>query len=430
MSVLLLSGKPVDWADPPKATDKVMWSQRTTGGKKVIGSLRTIAHLDHLSALAIKRYRVGVSVIQPPFNTGVVASEGTHDFDACSDVEIVGVPWDEQNRFFRANGFYGWVRQPPAFSWHYHGFTLPPVAVGSVSERFRKAGFMVGKYVDGGWSLFGRVIGSSQIQDAYTGRTGLSGHAIDPTWRPDNLDATIFDLGAYIGKQRRAAKAKTLNVALINIPAKIGRAAIADCWKKAAARGAVFGVNESFDARTRSIYRDLVGQTKGAVGVFGLDRTPNPVFWRTNRLRLLSGTVHRIHPKNTTAPNAAKWPGFYDARFITECVFVDRLNKVEVAVLNTHLAAEVKVIDQQWLKSVKRESRQMLRNMVRTHQSKGRVVVVMGDTNDREDFSMPRGFKWYTKGIIDKIGGNRAGSSTLFVAPTDHKHGVRASIRL
>lgn len=430
MSVLTLAGKPINWANPPKATDKVMWSSRTVGGKPVTGSLRTIAHLDHLSTLAIKKYRVGISVIQPPYNTGVPQSVGTHDFDACSDVQIVGVPWPEQQRFLRANGFACWVREPPAFSWHIHGFTLPPAEGVDPVDDFRVAGFKVGKFVDGGLSSLGQIVGSSQISDYYAHRDGLSSHAHDTSWFPLDIKATVFDLGAYIGRQRRTEKAKTLRVALINIPAKVGGKAITECWRKAAARGAIFGVNESFHASQRALYRSLVSESKGKIAAFGLDRTPNPVFWRTERFRLVSGTVHRIHPRNTTAPNAAKWPGFYDARFITEVVLKDRLTGKEVAVLLTHLAAEVKVIDQKWLRTVKSESKTMLRDLTRKHQSAGRVVIGMGDMNTTEDFSMPRGFKWLTKGIIDKIGANRPGKASVFDAPTDHKHGVQATLRL
>ena len=62
MSVLTLAGKPIDWAHPPAPTTKVMWSQRTSGGKPVTGSLRTIAFIDHLSILAMKKYNTGIRV--------------------------------------------------------------------------------------------------------------------------------------------------------------------------------------------------------------------------------------------------------------------------------------------------------------------------------------------------------------------------------
>jgi hypothetical protein len=175
MSVLTLAGKPIDWANPPSPTARVMWSQRTTGGRPVIGSLRTIAFIDHLSTLAIKKYRVGISVIQPPFNTGVEDSEGTHDFDACFDWTIVGVPPNEVQKFGRANGMANWERKPPLFTPHQHGFPLPPQEGRARNDDFAVGGFKVGKYVDGGISLYGRQIASSQLVDYYQHRTGRTG---------------------------------------------------------------------------------------------------------------------------------------------------------------------------------------------------------------------------------------------------------------
>lgn len=205
MSVLTLTGSPINWANPPKATARVMWSQRTSSGKRVTGSLRTIAHIDHLNILAKAKYGTGIVVIQPPYNTTVKASAGTHDYDACIDAYIPGVSWSEQNKFFRANGHGGWVRVPPAFGYHWHGFTLPPLAGGpDVSKRWWKTGFKVGKYVDGGYSIFGRKIGSSQIADLYSGRNGLAGHAKDPAWRPASYDSTVFNLPLYIRRQLAA----------------------------------------------------------------------------------------------------------------------------------------------------------------------------------------------------------------------------------
>lgn len=205
MSVLTLTGKPINWAKPPKATDKVMWSKRTLSGKAVVGSLRTIAHLDHLNTLALKKFGIGIDVFQGPYNTDVEASKGTHDFDACLDVRITGVPWAAQQAFLRANGAGAYYRTPAqGFTPHIHYFTLPPREGVSVSDDYRVHGFKVGKYVDGGYSTFGRVVASSQIEDYYSHRTALSGHAHDPSWFPPNIDATIFDLPAYISRQRKA----------------------------------------------------------------------------------------------------------------------------------------------------------------------------------------------------------------------------------
>lgn len=204
MPVLTITGKPINWAKPPKPTDRVMWSKRDTSGRKVTGSLRTIAHLDTLDALARTQFGKGVEVIQPPYNTGVKASAGTHDYDACWDVYIPGVPWRTQEKFFREYGSGAYWRKPPAFGNHIHGFTLPPREGREVSDDFAAAGFKVGKYVDGGYSLYGRKVASSQIEDYYNHRSALAGHAKDDGWFPTNIAATIFDLPAYIRRQRAA----------------------------------------------------------------------------------------------------------------------------------------------------------------------------------------------------------------------------------
>lgn len=204
MSVLALSGKPINWAKPPAANARVMWSRKTSGGKRVTGSLRTIAHLDHLDTLAVKKYGKHIVVLQPAYNTGVKASEGTHDYDACLDGYIPAVPWREQERFFRANGAGAWWRnKSQGFSNHIHWFVLPPREGSDVNDDFKVAGFKVGKYVDGGWSTKGRRIASSQIEDYYDHKTGLKGHQPDyGSWFPKDIRATIFNLPAYIKRQQ------------------------------------------------------------------------------------------------------------------------------------------------------------------------------------------------------------------------------------
>ena len=211
MGVRLLNGKKVDWNQPPKATSLVLWTGKTSGGKQVKGSFRTICHLNRLNALAKSKYGKGIVVIQASYNTGVKASAGTHDFDACLDVYIPGVSWWEQQRFFRANGFACWYRYPPAFGNHIHGFTLPPQEGKVRADDWQVAGFKVGKYVDGGWSTQGRKTTSAQIDDYYNRAFGLSGKHTknsDKSWFPENVKSTIFDLDAYVQKKQRNQAAK------------------------------------------------------------------------------------------------------------------------------------------------------------------------------------------------------------------------------
>ena len=205
-NVVLLNGRRIDWTKPPKATTKVMWFKRDTSGRKITGSLRTMCHLDRLNRLALAKYGSEVVVIQPPYNTTVPASAGTHDFDCCIDLYIPGVSWWDQQRFFRANGLLCWYRHPPMFGNHIHGITLPPREGTVLSDDFEVHGFQVGVYVDGGYSREGRQATSSQIEDGYAHAFGLAGQhtpGSDKSWWPADLESTIFDLDAYIARRRR-----------------------------------------------------------------------------------------------------------------------------------------------------------------------------------------------------------------------------------
>jgi hypothetical protein len=208
--VRLRNGRAIDWTKPPKPTTICSWSKKTTGGRTIIGSFRTLCHMNRLNNLAVSKYGVEIQVIQPDWNTWVKASAGTHDYDATWDLWIPGVnPW-EQQKFFRANGLGGWMRKPPLFGWHYHGFTLPPREGKSISDDFQVHGFRVGIYVDGGWSTRGALVTTSQIADYYNHAFGLSYQhrpGSDKTWFPKDIKATIFDLDAYVA-QRAKVKPK------------------------------------------------------------------------------------------------------------------------------------------------------------------------------------------------------------------------------
>lgn len=194
MTVLnLRSGNEVRWQNQQNPTRRVRWEHDSMYGHPVEGSLRTIAHLDWMSARAEKVFGQRIVVIQPPFNTGVAASAGTHDFDACIDWYIPGVGWYKAQRFGRVHGDGCWYRKPPLFPNHIHGFTLPP------HRKFRTK---VGIYVDGGLSQFGRLVTSSQLTDYYEHKSGLVGHTHDPSWFPKNIDATIFDLSLFLQNKR------------------------------------------------------------------------------------------------------------------------------------------------------------------------------------------------------------------------------------
>lgn len=202
-------GRRINWSKPPEATTIVRWLHR---GKTYKMSFRTACAMARLNNLARHKYGTELVIIQGCFNSTVAASEGTHDFDAVFDLYIPGVDWWEQQRFFRANGFACWYRHPPTFGHHIHGFVLPPREGSSFSDDFKVFGFKVGKYVDGGWSTFGRLITSSQIDDYYNEAFGLSEQhtrGSDKTWFPDDKAATIFDHEAFIERRQvDAARAR------------------------------------------------------------------------------------------------------------------------------------------------------------------------------------------------------------------------------
>lgn len=142
--------------------------------------------------LAKAHPKAWIRVIQGSYNTTVAASAGTHDYDACLDVQIVGLTWAEAQSFLRSCGWAAWWRHTGSWAspsqWHIHMALLGAPA----------AGCTVGQYVDGGQSLFGRVITSSQYADYLTHKSGLAGHVFDPTWHPADIAGTIFKYATWL----------------------------------------------------------------------------------------------------------------------------------------------------------------------------------------------------------------------------------------
>lgn len=200
--VRLASGRRIDWHNPPRSNQI---ASLTLNGHTYKGSFRTCCHINRLNNLARKRFGEGLTVFQGPYHLGVSASAGTHDKDACWDLWISGVPAYTQQRFFRANGFGCWYRHPPLFGNHIHGFTLPPHR-GTVSDDFQVAGMTVGKYIDGGLSLLGHTVASSQIADYYAHAWGLAGQhrpGSDRSWFPRSIPDSVFNLKAYVQRRTR-----------------------------------------------------------------------------------------------------------------------------------------------------------------------------------------------------------------------------------
>lgn len=164
--ILELDGTPVtDYSDPNR---KVKWFKDDVYGDPVYGGLRTIAHLDWTSQLALAEFGHELEVLQGAFNTDVDASAGTHDLDRCLDVFIPGADWWAAQWFLRLHGWAAWYRYPPLFGRHIHMISL------------------------GGSGAVGYLV-PGQIDDYYHHRTGLAGHAADGSQHPADIDSTIFD---------------------------------------------------------------------------------------------------------------------------------------------------------------------------------------------------------------------------------------------
>lgn len=227
--------------------------------------------------------------------------------------------------------------------------------------------------------------------------------------------------------EKPVKKGRSLGVAVINVPIKVGRDAWEECFDLAA-QSAVFGFNETLSAAQRAVYATKVAQHRRPLAHFGLT-SPNPIFYREKRFRFVSGKVHQIHGK-APGPLAQEYPGYNAARYITELVLRQKADGTEFAFLNTHLVPNGKKVNPLWRAVVRRKSIKMLNELTQKHIDASRVVVVMGDMNIYEPFKMPARFRWYRPKGIDKIGGTRPGEAETFEAPTDHKRGVRAQISL
>jgi len=164
-------------------SDIIWYSKPNIYGRKFRCSKRTAAHLDRtryrLQKLAKKKgKKYEFRIIQGSFNSSVPASAGTHDYDACLDVQIVGMDWYQAQKWLRKQGWAAWVRVPPTFSYHIHMISLPPYKLNWV--------YRVGQYVPG------------QVEDYYAHKSGLVGSAPDNTWHPKNIRKTIFSYRKWI----------------------------------------------------------------------------------------------------------------------------------------------------------------------------------------------------------------------------------------
>lgn len=151
----------------------------TLGGKTFRSCRFCAAHLEDTIGRLTRRFaNTNLVVIQPPFNDGVDASAGTHDFCSAFDVQIVGWSWLAMQSYLRQRGWAAWYRP----------------------ELWRDGKRIWGDHIHmvglGCHGPVGALI-PGQIDDYYAHKTGLDGHAPDPSWHPADIDSTIFDFTAW-----------------------------------------------------------------------------------------------------------------------------------------------------------------------------------------------------------------------------------------
>lgn len=149
----------------------------TLNGVTFRAGRRTAAHLVWTDE-RLRAKSKWLRVIQPCYHVGIGASAGTHDGDGCLDVEVIGMSWEDGQAELRRLGWAAWFRPYTPGLWSAH---IHMVSLGCPGP--------VGVFVPG------------QVEDYYAHRSGLKGHAPDPTWHPADIDSTVFDYPAWLEDQ-------------------------------------------------------------------------------------------------------------------------------------------------------------------------------------------------------------------------------------
>lgn len=179
----------VTFTDNPCTVHSVTWNGRTfKAGNRTLAAL-----FDFQSWLDVHHPDLYVYVIQGCYNTGVSKSAGTHDKDGTLDVAVINRRngrrvWVRARRWLRQHGWAAWWRNSGSWlapsTWHIHMNLL-----GTAEE-----GCPVGSLIP------------AQNADYLAGRSGLVGHAKDPSWRPRNIAATVFDYDAWMEEEMASPK--------------------------------------------------------------------------------------------------------------------------------------------------------------------------------------------------------------------------------
>lgn len=224
-----------------------------------------------------------------------------------------------------------------------------------------------------------------------------------------------------------------LRLAVCNVPIKVGREAWAECFEQTADHGDLFGLNEAHShAQKRTFLRLARERGLRQYGLAG----PNPIFSAPGVWRRTHDSIYRLHGRG---PWCHRWPGYNSARRATVGLYEPVIGVgPDVALINAHLVPRGRKVPAWWRERARRRSTRILSRIIARHVARGRVVVVMGDLNMAEAPALP-GVEWVvgaTRGV-DKIGVAcpagweiTAQGADRFRAPTDHGHGVAASVEL
>lgn len=222
---------------------------------------------------------------------------------------------------------------------------------------------------------------------------------------------------------------------VINIPTSVGPRAWASCFRAIAKRTGIFGINEAFAPKAKALY--LILAVARGFRQYGVRKSPNPIFWRRRHWRKVSGRVIKLHDALSRHHD---WPGFNEARYVTEVVLRHRrrLNSPQVTVLNTHWVPEGDKVDPTDRAYARSASLREVRALVLEHLAAGRIVIPMGDFNIYAAIEMNvPGFVWIRREGVDKLGVVLPEGWALddidldvFRAATDHGHGIAADLTI
>lgn len=226
-----------------------------------------------------------------------------------------------------------------------------------------------------------------------------------------------------------------LRVAVCNVPISVGAKAWRECFTETAKRGDIFGINESFDDDQRDVFIDEARERR--LRQFGVRKSPNPVFSNPRVWRRRHGSVYKLHGRG---PLYHVWRGFNEARYATVTVNkpAPRRKGPVVTFVAPHLVPRGPKVRGWWRNRVRNRSLKILADIIKAHVKRGRVVVIAGDFNMDDAPDLP-GVRWLVGAThgVDKIGvacpdGWRLGATSTyrFPAPTDHKSGVAADLRI